>query len=115
CRRALAGWRARTALAGMGGRENAIGADAVSIIIRGKRLHGIASIGHEGEQPLHPVSVFAEGSSLGQRLSLCREARIGRAIRFAHLPTLSRFTSLEELLGNRRDVRHVSLLLHSLN
>src|SRR5713101_67557 len=113
CTHALAGWRAGTALTSMGGGENAIGADAVSIIVRCKRLHDIASIGHEGEQPLHPVGVFPESSSVSQRLGLRREARIGSAIRLADLPALTRFASLKELLGNCCDVRHVSLLLTS--
>src|SRR5262249_25500714 len=47
CRRALAGRRAGATLAGMGGRENTVGAHTLSLVVRGERLHGIASVRHE--------------------------------------------------------------------
>src|SRR5215472_9690262 len=45
--RALAGRRAGAALARMGGREDAIGAHAVPVVVGGKRLHVIAAVRHE--------------------------------------------------------------------
>src|SRR6516164_4525151 len=61
--------------------------------------------------PSSSLRILLEGTNLGQRLGLRGEARTGCAISLAPLPALPGLAGLEELLGNRCDVRHVSLLV----
>src|SRR5215510_4182999 len=93
---ALAGWRHRAALAGVGAGEHGAGADVVAVMVGGEGLDLIASVWDQAEQPLHPLGVLLERSQAGERFRLGREARVLLAVGAALGPAFARLAGVEE-------------------
>src|SRR5438874_8648631 len=106
---ALTGRWAGATFAAMGAGEHAVGADTAAFAVGRKRLHHIAPVRDEGQQPLHPFGVGLQRLDLGKRLRLRGEGGGGRAIGTAALPSLAGLARVEETLGNGGYVGHLFL------
>src|SRR5262249_37653694 len=103
------GW-AGTAVSSMRCEKDAVCADALSGVVGSKRFQFISSVRHETQQRFHPVGIFPQGFYTGKGFGLRRKCRIGFAVRFAAVPSLTRFAGLEELFRSLCN-RHRRFLL----
>jgi len=112
-RRPLAGGRAGATLAGMRAREHGVGADALPVIVGGKRLDLISRVGHERQKSLHPFCVLFQALHVSERLRLRGKSSIGRTITVALVPPFPLFASLKELHGCLFNRHHRSASFYS--